>query len=323
MKAMMGFLRMQLKPFHCRCMLRNDDLFDKLRQITPRSIEPWGAPNFDYTVNVYQYTTPLAFATPAAPNNTFRALIVIDEFAAALDENAQALEIKRRRREEKGVSPRSRLVDAEAGLICEIVALGRFWSFEVGANRLILTLVDGVECNVDASVTVMEDELNPSSLRDEAVDEIMECPKTPTTPKRSLTRKELPLSPAASALAQLPDEISTMSESEVTCPSDEDFDLCDTTASSTGTASPDPAINDSRAGSQTVPSGVIHPDTISKSAPSLEGYRGERLEATYVELIKCVILESPGRRATVTEIVNIIRGEFPSDTGAEEFDLVK
>ncbi|KAG8877698.1 hypothetical protein FRB98_006573 [Tulasnella sp. 332] len=308
-----------------RCMLRNDDLFEKLRQITPCPSELGDAPHFEYVVSLDQYTTPLT-RVASTPNNTFRALISIENFAAALDQNAEALEFKRRRRDpEKRALPWSKLVDAEPGLICEIVALGRCWSFEVGVNRLILTLVDGLECNVDASVIVIMDELGPAPGVED-MGEMVECPTTPTVQMTGLNRKD-PVSRPASTLVELLETASMVLEPEehpraAADSADEDFDLCDD-APSTRSASLDSAITEA-ASSKPAPPKPKLPDTALQFPTSLEDEpRGERLSTTYVELIKWAILGSPGQRATVKQIVDKIRGEFPFYARAEGFELLK
>ncbi|KAG9008038.1 hypothetical protein FRB94_013803 [Tulasnella sp. JGI-2019a] len=322
------------------CMLRNDDLFEKLRQITPHpdTPEPWNAPHFEYIVSMDQYATPLTRV--ASSPNTFRALISIPHFLTALDENARALECRRRQgfsekrslrtsEDLKGFEsnhrqtdtnkrppPGSQLANAEPGLICEIVALGRSWTFEVGANRLILTLVDGVECNVDASATVIEDELSTTSteLHDDGMGGDLECPTTPTI---TMTRVD-PTSSHASSLVEQSD--TSMSELEFDLApeaTDEDFDLCQEEAS-TRSASPDLTTE----AIVSLPEAPTPADPLTSEKEENEP-RGERLNTTYVELIKWAILASPNKKATVQEICDMIRKEFPFYAHAEGFALVK
>ncbi|KAG8847805.1 hypothetical protein FRB96_001393 [Tulasnella sp. 330] len=304
------------------CMLRNDCLFEKLRQITPHPNELRGPPAFEYVVSLEQYTTPLTHMT-STPNNTFRALISIQNFAVALDENAQALQSKGRRENE---GKRTLLgVEAEPGLTCEIVALGRCWSLEVGANRLILTLIDGVECNLDASVSVLEDELG-SDPPDPGVGEMIGCFTMPMIERSGLSHKD-PVSLAASTFVELLETVSTMPEphanTEAEDLADDDSDPSDDEPSISCSTSLD-STNTETAHLQPTARKPILPDITSEVPPFLEDEpHGERLSATYVELIKWAILGSPSKRATVKQIAESIRDEFPFYACAEGLRLLK
>ncbi|KAG9035297.1 hypothetical protein FRB95_011592 [Tulasnella sp. JGI-2019a] len=133
------------------CMWRKDNLFERLQSMLGAS---------KYVVSSEQYATPYTSAIPdKRPHNTFRALISIPDFATDLEGSAIVLDI--RQEQASTISPGSMEpgLASDAGVVIELVALGRYWKLLIGRNRLVLSLMDGQECSVDATLTIIEEQL--------------------------------------------------------------------------------------------------------------------------------------------------------------------
>ncbi|KAG9008033.1 hypothetical protein FRB94_013798 [Tulasnella sp. JGI-2019a] len=71
------------------CMLRRDNLFEKLQSMLGPSTNPDATQALEYVVSSEQYATPYTNVVPdKRPPNTFRALIYILNFAIALQRSA-------------------------------------------------------------------------------------------------------------------------------------------------------------------------------------------------------------------------------------------
>ncbi|KAG9010152.1 hypothetical protein FRB95_011589 [Tulasnella sp. JGI-2019a] len=140
------------------CMLRKDNLFEKLQSMLGPSANP-DAPQ-EYVVSSEQYATPYTSVIPDKhPRNTFRALISIPNFTMALQRRANDLDIRRQHASTRSPGSEDSSSINDAGLVIELVALGRYWELVVGRNRLALWLIDGQDCSVDASLSVIEEQL--------------------------------------------------------------------------------------------------------------------------------------------------------------------
>ncbi|KAG9035295.1 hypothetical protein FRB95_011590 [Tulasnella sp. JGI-2019a] len=291
------------------CMLRKDNLFEKLQPMIGPSANRDAPQAFEYVVSSEQYATPYTSVVPdKRPPNTFRALISIPNFAIALQKRATELDIRRQHTWMRSPGSEDSSSINDAGLVIELVALGRYWTLMIGRNRLALSLMDGQECNVDASLSVIEEQLGDLAP---AVLYSLENPGAP-----------IPEKIPPPALCSAPAPPSPVRECNVNA---------NLSAIEEQLRDPAPAMLYSFENlGAPIPGDIptlVHFSVPPQSAPIIATTPGDstfdKPTSTYVELIKWTISYSPDNRATVVDICKQIAQQHPYYNDNTHFATLK